>query len=68
MTKILKFKKQHKVRESDVDEVILHFYPPFTIQNFVKLVQHYGVEHEEIVMPGLEFIEREVQKIEEGNE
>ena len=68
MTKILKFKKQHKVRESEVDEVILHFYPPFTIQNFVKLVQHYGVEHEEIVMPGLEFIEREVQKIEEGNE
>lgn len=68
MTKILKFKKPHKVRESDVDEVILHFYPPFTIQNFVKLVQHYGVEHEEIVMPGLEFIEREVQKIEEGNE
>lgn len=66
MTKILKFKKQHKVRESDVDEVILHFYPPFTIQNFVKLVQHYGVEHEEIVMPGLEFIEREVQKIEEA--
>lgn len=68
MTKILKFKKQHKVRDEEVDEVILHFYPPFTIQNFVKLVQHYGVEHEEIVMPGLEFIEREVQKIEEGNE
>ena len=65
MTKILKFKRQHKVREDEVDEVILHFYPPFTIGNFVKLVQHYGVEHEEIVMPALEYIEREVQKHEQ---
>ena len=60
--KVLQFKKPRKKRIIKDDSFVCRLPYPITIHTLVDIVERMGVDYEEIVMPGLKFIEREVVK------
>ena len=62
MEKVLEFKKPRQKRVIKDDSFVCRLPYPITIHTLVDIVERMGVDHEEIVMPALKFIERTVVK------